>query len=167
MRSLQDGPSHPKVRFLKSQKWWDAESTGNLFRHDSFLPDKRQQGKIRSLELEDSLTPLTLLLSTARRQPGPWNYLRFWYWCLPLLHSLINSKQISLLKKQVIVLCRISILEERFDSQKNWKESSWKNKKLLIPTLRNHDPLEWKVLHFSACPVVENIWGEYLHKNTF
>lgn len=30
-------------------------------------------------------------------------------------------------------------------------------KQLQIPTLRNHDPLEWKVLYFSACPVEENI----------
>lgn len=51
--------------------------------------------------------------------------------------------------------------------QKMKRKLIGKQKKIQIPTLRNHDPLEWKVLHFSACPVVENIWEEYLHKNTF
>lgn len=51
---------------------------------------------------------------------------------------------------------------------KSKKESSHrKKKKLQIPTLINHDPSEWKVLHFSACPVMGNILGEYLHKNKF
>lgn len=133
VRSLQDGPSHPKVKFLESKKCWDAESTGYVLQPDSFLPDNCQQEKnTYSSELEDSLTNLTLLLSTVRRKTC-WTLKPIWSFDIGIyqLHVLSQAacKPVCYIK---MIWWWILIPEAKFDSQKKWivkKESSHRNKK--------------------------------------